>query len=99
MANYKIINITTGDLVLSDGTIIEQAGYKNVDVLSDAVILAYNETKVSIDPTPTNSGVKLTDSSGGTAATDGVIAAVTDVATAADAIATLAAAIEANRWD
>ena len=95
--SFKVTNTTTGDLVLADGTIISRGDYIEVDELSDAITEQYADSKVTISPAPPIIGTKLTDSSGGTASTTDTIAAVTDFATAADAIATLAAAIEKNR--
>lgn len=108
--SYEILNLMPFDVTV-DGVVWPANGKRTVAAISQSLIYAI-ETKgwlqAPIDVTPLGGLADLastlndvTDSSGGTAATvtDGArtIAAVTDNATAANAIATLAAELDNAR--
>jgi len=84
---YTVKN-KTGDMVSVGGLVLEPGQSKTVTVLNAELQAA--TTLVSITPSAASSLTALTDSSTGTSG-GATIGAVSDVATAANAIATLAA--------
>ena len=78
--------LANGDVVIGGGVVVPQGGTTTVSVVTKQVAEAIAAGLVTLSGTATG---PITDNSTGTAATDGAIAAVTDVASAADAIATL----------
>lgn len=107
--SFQIKNNTNGNLQ-ADGVIFLKGTTKTVEFVGPQIIAAVKAGKLVSTPALTgltgdadlvNNLAKLTDSSTGTAATitngAGTIAAVTDIASAKNAIATLAAQVEAQR--
>ncbi len=89
--SYKLTNNTGNDIIISPAINVPKGGYVMVDNYSAAIDAEKVAGNISV--VVTTDADLVTDNSTGTAATDYTIAAIVDLGTAADAIATLAAMV------